>query len=468
MIEIKTRNEHQNMRVVFASCSEDPWIDEIPADIYKASQNLGFEFVFIGASKKNSHPEYTFVNLNKIEKNRIFTNICKFVKHDINGIEEQKQFDYEYYKIRDPHKSINLHYIEKNLIKWFNEAIVLYKIIQPDIVIIWNGKLAKRSMFLKAAQYLNITVFYAEKGMLPNSWYIDPYGINAESTLVKEADIVKGKKDNKKRINSKDRKIELESIFNQNEGESAWEQPEHQNRSQLIEKYNIDIKKKIILFPGQVDNDTNILLYSPHFSNCAQVLNLLARELPEDEFFILAKPHPKGNLTKNDFQQIIGPLGVAVDEINIIDAISICDCVVTINSTVAFEASIRGKPVLLLGKGVLSNQNFITKYKSGKSIFTQIVDCIQEHEYQKEDKQNESLNFGSELKNQYYLFKNDEKKVIKCIKEKIYDDENSRKKDFSIEELYQLFNNNNNLNGSILLKYAFCELFSSNFKILKI
>ncbi|STY62059.1 Capsule polysaccharide biosynthesis protein [Mannheimia haemolytica] len=126
-----------------------------------------------------------------------------------------------------------------------------------------------------------------------------------------------------------------------------------------IGKYNVgggDVKfnaqgKKIILVPGQVEDDASIKSGSPQIKKNADLLRKV-RELNPDAY-IIYKPHPDvvsgnrvGQIVTKETLQFADQI---IDNANILDCILKVDEVHTMTSLAGFEALLRGKKVYCYG-----------------------------------------------------------------------------------------------------------------------
>ncbi|MCP4157577.1 MAG: hypothetical protein GY757_58240, partial [bacterium] len=388
------------LRLVYVTCSYDPWISVVLDSVLRVARDLDWEFTAIGSSDDHELLGNSLIPLEYGDYKPLFSPH----PHDLLSVNTDLthlvDIESEFMKRSRNYYGKSTGDFKKKFIQWLNEAVILLKLLQPDMLIIWNGLIEQRGIYAEAAKLLNIPLFYAEKGMLPNSWYIDSLGINAYSSIAGEnfsGGVPDG--DTEKTL----KKLEL--IWNR--GQSAWDQPDRKPLTPMRESFGIKPDQKVIFFPGQVDYDSNVILFSPHFKHVADVLKWLAGELDEKEYFILTKPHPKGKLTVEDFNKILGSKGLAVSELNIMDAVDIADCVVSINSTVLFEAALRKKPILLLGEGVLSNKSFASAYEKNKPGTEQILSCMQRHAKNKELYFRQALALAAYLDNGYYVGRDD-------------------------------------------------------------
>ena len=275
---------------------------------------------------------------------------------------------------------------------------VVLSLLQPDVVIVWNGMGDIRRMVRIALSKLHIPFFYAEKGMLPNSWYIDEEGINPRCSLDGSSF--------ERTIHPAER-IKIEDYIKDivKSGSSAWQQPSRiAGKQTLKERLQINSRSNVIFFPGQVDDDVNITAFS-HFQNVAEAVRLVLESMPKDATLVV-KPHPK---SKEKSRELLKKLSeqhrnlITVKDVNIWDLIDISDLVVSINSTVAFESLLRKKKVLLLGDSVLSKTGLLNKAKQA-DLKRQIREYLSTP-FESLIDYSRVISFVKFLKENYYLFR---------------------------------------------------------------
>lgn len=383
-------------RVLFSHFSEDPWVMEVARDLSGFFRKENIEFFEIGGAK--NRVDGANINYYRLLKSMNFS-FSPFSLMDLKSkaISRLKEIEFEYYKRKSISSDFNK--VSNRINKDYRESLFILKTLKPDVVLVWNGQMRKNGVMAIAAKDMGIPVYYAEKGMLPNSWYIDPKGVNASSSIASSrmdlSDISNDDvEDFKKQIFSIDKS-----------GSSSWEQPDRKGPKQIRKQLKIGKEQKIVFFPGQVDSDTNIIIYSPQFDHVKDALKWLSDNISEKEFFILAKPHPKGSDSIEDYQTILGKKGRAMAELNIIDAIEISDIIITINSTVAFEGAIRGKPVFLLGKSILDAYDFVFKINGKQDLNAQLRRSVKRYYENGDSNLNDSIRFGSYLATQLYFYK---------------------------------------------------------------
>jgi hypothetical protein len=191
---------------------------------------------------------------------------------------------------------------------------------------------------------------YIEHGWFPQKdyYYIDPEGVNARSSIAKNAppQINKAQKDKLKKW-----------LFN------------------YTKKYHhIAEKPKQILVPLQVDTDTNITLHSP-FKSMKEFINYLEKEIPDD-YNVILRPHPLGEYdypitsSKNNFTVDSGS--------NLNQLVAESKYIIGINSTVLLEGLCFKKDVIPLGYGILSKKSEIRiPTTENKEIFLPLLYSLQ-------------------------------------------------------------------------------------------
>lgn len=253
------------------------------------------------------------------------------------------------------------------------ERLFLFKLtaslLQPDVAIVWNGMADIRRMVRISLSELGIPFFYAEKGMLPDSWYVDEKGINACCSLDSSsfAPVIRS-------AARQDTEDYITRIVGS--GSSAWEQPSRVGGLELSQRLRSGPDSRLIFFPGQVDEDVNITQFSP-FENVSQAVELVLKSIAKKDSLVV-KPHPKACARSREHLLRLASNHenlVVVEDANIWDLIEISDLVISINSTVAFEALLRRKKALVLGDGVLSKTGLLKKVDCSV-LGARIRDCL--------------------------------------------------------------------------------------------
>ncbi|OTQ71671.1 MULTISPECIES: capsular polysaccharide biosynthesis protein [unclassified Gilliamella] len=144
-------------------------------------------------------------------------------------------------------------------------------------------------------------------------------------------------------------------------------------------KYNVgqnmrirpDNDKKIILIPGQVEDDASILYGSPIIKTNIDLIKIVRKNNPND--YIIYKPHPdvlsgnrKGMVDSTEINKYVDEI---IEFVDIIDCIEQIDEIHTMTSLAGFEALIRDKKVICYGQPFYSSWGLtIDKYPVSRRV----------------------------------------------------------------------------------------------------
>ncbi len=383
---------NEKIRLLFSIETNDKWIFDAYCGFYDLLNKSGRYEVFCTVCKSGLSLEnlkkYNVIDYDNISK-KTFNSLISNSSADISDelIKQAEIFSLW----ANPNKLLERFFLFKSMLN----------LVKPDVVIVWNGMADVRGMIRWFLAKQKVPFFYAEKGMLPGSWYIDESGINAECSLDNSL-----LEDCLSPVELEDTKTYIKNVIES--GSSAWEQPERVNEKEKFkESLGIDRDSKVIFFPGQVGEDVNITRFSA-FGNVAEAVELVLNSLPEKSCLVV-KPHPKSKeQSKNrlaDLSNRYKNLRI-VDNVNVWDIIETCDLVVSINSTVAFEGLLRGKQAILLGDGVLSKTGLCKKVNHSE-LGTEIRKCF-ENNSERAFEYSGLFSFVNFLRKNYYIFRNAE------------------------------------------------------------
>ncbi len=201
-------------------------------------------------------------------------------------------------------------------------------------VLVFNGYLAPNALLDLAARELEMKRLYLENGFFPKTMQCDPNGINALSSLPREASFY-------------DRLSKRETGAN-------WPTEFAVRQSKLKDGATAgspdNLPSNFIFVPFQVPSDMQILALSPWIKDMRHLyaeVDALASAFPDRHFVI--KEHPSFPLSIQDnvasHKQILFRNGDTTR-----DLIERSDAVLTVNSTVGLEALASGKKVITLGE----------------------------------------------------------------------------------------------------------------------
>lgn len=207
--------------------------------------------------------------------------------------------------------------------------------VRASVCYLWNGLVYPPKALKTICQRMNIPVFSLERGLLPERLVVDPLGINYGGSL--------GGEDGLRLLQNHRASdyVAVETFINEfrTNKRSVVDHGLTMNRVSLYRKIGCSPNKKIILFANQIDWDTNILYYSPHYkTNIAAIKEVVAaaRQLPDA--FVVVKSHPEDTAAAlTGLQEILGSDGVVVSDISLPTLLESAYALVVRNSTVGLE-----------------------------------------------------------------------------------------------------------------------------------
>jgi GT2 family glycosyltransferase/glycosyltransferase involved in cell wall biosynthesis len=221
---------------------------------------------------------------------------------------------------------------------------------------LWNGLVYPPKALKTICKTKHIPVFCLERGLLPDRLVVDPVGINFGGSLGgKNWELLLANQAGREHTTAKnyiaEYRLRKQSIVNHGV---------YLDKYSLYTRLGIPLSKRIILFPNQIDTDTNIFYYSPYYKTNISVLKelvLATRQLPDA--FIIVKSHPEDTETSLDgLNELLGRSGIVVTDIALPALIESAYAIVVRNSTVGLEGVLFNKPVIVLGQSAYSGKGF--------------------------------------------------------------------------------------------------------------
>lgn len=230
------------------------------------------------------------------------------------------------------------------------------EVADPALTVIWNGQHPQEMILDQLARARGSSVWYIERGPFSGTIQVDPEGILGGSSVAMASSVRWDGHKSPEHWHAVADKL-LDHLNNQQS--TWWEQPESAGPEELRKRLGIPAGKKVLLFTGQVDQDTQNILYSPLFSGGLEAFRwFVERMRNRTDVFILGKHHPKTTDPATAYRTIVesAGLGVWLDDASIHDCIGVADRVVAVNSSTLYEAVIRGMPILTLGLSLLHSK----------------------------------------------------------------------------------------------------------------
>lgn len=207
-----------------------------------------------------------------------------------------------------------------------------FSLNQFDLIGLWNGmKWHQRviRLLIKPA----VRTLFLENGAFPDTTTADPAGVNFGSSIPENPEFYRSRTDGD-RVKLPENLIVREA------------------KKQKAGAPGKPLPQRYIFVPFQVDSDTQIVEYSPWIRNMEMLYQLLAeitqisdKELP----VFVVKEHPS---SANDYRHLheLNSNIRFYNQANTQALIEGADCILTINSSVGFEALLLSKPVITLGQ----------------------------------------------------------------------------------------------------------------------
>jgi len=233
--------------------------------------------------------------------------------------------------------------------------------VKPSLLLLWNQFVGFHRVTHLCSQQ-GLPFFFAEFGVLPGTLALDEKGQMAESWPAmqeKEFSALPVNEDDKRNAHDF-----LEYV--REHGINRKKQPPEGKLDSFVRTCR-NKRRKIIFYAGQFDAQAGIVpwwwhqskRHSPFFKSTDDLLEFLVHAAEMNNWQILFKPHPgiRPDISRN-WNYSSDHLRV-FNQVNIHECIDKSDAVVTLVSQVSYEALIRNKPVLLLGRNQLCGKGCV-------------------------------------------------------------------------------------------------------------
>ncbi len=298
--------------------------------------------------------------------------------------------------------------VDKNIIKFivyktYEFFVEFFDIVNPKAFILWNKFYALNNIIDSMCKERNIKTIYFEYGVLPGTFAFEDMGQMGESYPAVCCDEFLAKEVNDEDL---DRAREILS---------------HIKDSKLNRNLHVDVDfeyitskikkdRPTIFYAGQNDFESGLQPYdedakkfhSPFFKSSDEAALFLADIANKNNWNLIYKPHPI--FKQLDTQKQLKNNIIQIDSGDINDLIDFADVTVTILSQTAYVASIREKPILLLGYNQLYGKSCAYEPENIEDIENTLKKAIEEG--YTNDQKNAFVKHVGQL-NKYYLFENE-------------------------------------------------------------
>lgn len=277
---------------------------------------------------------------------------------------------------------------------------------KPQGVFIWNGLFLPTRICTEVAQRFGAKVSFSEEGYFPRTMIVDEHGVNARSYL---CDPIRWKEIARNDL-APSEKASLKRFLGRFHagGESRVERSEKVSEENLHARLGIPSDKKIVLYPAQIDTDTNIVLSSPNFRTNEDVIGDLARVVGDyPEYLLVVKLHPRDRNRSAEFQTVLGDQGTVVGNMNLLSLLETAEIIVVRNTTVGLEALTYYKPVIVLGDAIYSGKGF-TFDVSARDTLGSVFRTVAKNAVMPDDMRQQLHKFLYHLTHRYLYFLDDD------------------------------------------------------------
>jgi glycosyltransferase involved in cell wall biosynthesis len=226
----------------------------------------------------------------------------------------------------------------------------------------------KRLTIYKTLKEKGINLLISDRGALPNSWFFDPNGFNADSSSYNS-------KYWDKPLSKEREENVLKYINNEVNSDIALElQGKRFGAEALKSKLKISKNKKVLFVPLQRPSDTVIKYFSGNVKDMEHFLRNIVeiQDKLKDDWVIVVKKHPLE--TERIFED---KLLYVEDDTHFKDLIEMCDTVMLINSGVGVISMMYQKPVLHFGKAFYSHPSINKEVKDVDDAIKQLNNLFQ-------------------------------------------------------------------------------------------
>ncbi len=209
------------------------------------------------------------------------------------------------------------------------------------VAVSWNGVKGTRAMFMLAAKHANVKRLFLEHAALPGYFVADSEGINAGCALSRSSDYYLSRPSQ----GDPKRYLAWQSSITARPSASPFVQQGNASQGMLQKRY--------IFCPLQVSGDSQLTLYGRWVYSMDEwlaILHRLSYALPSD-WALYVKAHPSSKQSYEDLlSQYAHDAFVIVNKVDSVELMKSCQALLTVNSSMGFQAFFFDKPVMTAGE----------------------------------------------------------------------------------------------------------------------
>ena len=283
---------------------------------------------------------------------------------------------------------VNMEHHFPKMGKGYAEYLFLYflkyaqkclSLLKPSMVLVWNAFIPTHGIWKYLCQESQIPILWMEFGSLAGTLAFDRIGQMGESIICRNAqdflslNVTKKEKEYAKEVCD----YLIEHQCNRN--------PQFSNlkEEKILEDLLIP-HKPIVVYFGQSDYESGLYPYtsisqtfhSPYYQSSIKLLWDLSEIGAESGWNVVYKPHPEmvRSLQIGEIPSNV----IVMNEISIFKLIEISDVIVTIASQCSYEAALRKKPVVMLGRNQLHGKGIVYEPQGYSDLKETIERALQE------------------------------------------------------------------------------------------
>lgn len=266
-----------------------------------------------------------------------------------------------------------------------NAYAQLVRDLHPQVVFVWNGAAFWAGALAHVAAHNNIPCFFLERGFLPGTLAVDRKGVNYGSSIGGEA-----WKDIQSIKPSADDRFQLEAFFRSRQPlkQTVVAHGQDLTADEARQHLGVPPDSTIVLLPLQIETDSNIVFHSSLYKTMPEVIQGVMKFLEScNDVHLVIRPHPEDRDRVAELSPLIGPRCHFDTALSLPTLLACADVVVTINSNVGFEALVRRKPVVVLGKAIYGEKGFTFDLKAAEELPEQLsaaIECAQNNGFNEE------------------------------------------------------------------------------------
>ena len=250
----------------------------------------------------------------------------------------------------------------------------LIEAAEPGAALIWNGARAVQRIGTLVCRRHDMPCFYLERGLLPGAVVVDPIGVNYSSHIGgprwAEVGAPAPAMEDREKL-----RAYLEDLSRS--GRTVVRQEGDLEPAALRAHLGIPSDARCVLAPMQIEEDSNILLHSPHFQKMTEVIQALQEALRAHEnTFLIVKPHPEDAGRLDELRQVCGDRTRLCTDMAPRPLLRLADVVGVVNSTVGLEALTEGKPVVVLGNAIYGRKGFTFDIDSPSNLRDRLAEAL--------------------------------------------------------------------------------------------